>query len=132
MKEGSLSPQPTPKSVLVRYFTEMPIFFPLIGLFLLAMTIFEGWSFIGDDSVSRIYWFRPVIMFLYFIFWTGTCLARKWGALGFIVLTVVNVSFHLFGPDIIMKRALGDLLFIPIPVNLLFSFLLLFFFRRFK
>jgi hypothetical protein len=132
MKEESLPAQPASKGLLVRYFTEMPIFFPLIGLFLLAITIFEGWSFIGDDSVSRIYWFRPAVMFLYFIFWSATCLARKWGAIAFIVLTILNVSFHLFGPDMVAKRALGDLMFLPIPVNLLFSFLLLFFFRKFK
>lgn len=120
------------KNILTRYFTELPIFFPLIGLFLLAMTLFEGMSFLGDSSVGHEYWFRPAVMLLYFIFWSVACLGRKWGAIAFIVLTILNVAFQLFGPEMVWKHALGDLLFLPIPVNLLFSFLLLFYFRKLK
>jgi len=126
------APGAKPKSLIARYFTVMPIFFPLIGLFLLAMTLFEAWSFLGDDSVGRIYWLRPAVMLLYFIFWSTICLGKKWGGIAFIALTIANVAFQLFGPDIVLKHAIGDLLFVPLPVNLVFSFLLLFFFRKLK
>jgi hypothetical protein len=132
MENEAVRPETGQKNILARYFTDMPIFFPLIGLFLLGLTAFEAWSFLGDDSVSRMYWLRPGIMLLYFIFWAAVCLARKWGALAFIGLTIVNVAFHLFGPDMMLKRAVGDLLFLPIPINLVFSFLILFFFRKLK
>jgi len=119
-------------NVLVRYFKTMPIFFPLIGLFLLFLTFYEALNYLGDDSVSHLYWLRPLVLALYFLCWAGACLARKLPAIGFVGLTIINVAFYLFGPDSILKRALGDLLFLPIPVNLLFAFLLLFFFRRMK
>jgi hypothetical protein len=121
-----------PKNIFMRYFTVMPIFFPLIGLFLLGLSLFECWNYLADDSVFALYRFRPVVMLLYFVFWAAACMGRKWGALAFIVLTILNVAFYLFGPDILLKRAFGDLLFVPIPVNLVFSFLLLFYFRKFK
>lgn len=120
------------KNIFMRYFTVMPIFFPLIGLFLLGLSLFECWNYLADDTVFALYRFRPAVMLLYFVFWAAACLGRKWGALAFIVLTILNVAFYLFGPNILLKRAFGDLLFVPIPVNLVFSFLLLFYFRKFK
>lgn len=118
------------KPFWVQYFTRMPIVFPLVGLFLLAMAAFEAWNYLGDNEVSSIYWLRPVIMLLYFLFWAGACFGSKKAGLAFLVLTIANVAFYLFGPDSVPKRALGDILFIPLPVNILFSFLLLFYFRR--
>jgi hypothetical protein len=120
------------KNIFMRYFTVMPIFFPLIGLFLLGLSLFESWNYLADDSVFALYRFRPVVMLLYFVFWAAACLGRKWGALAFIILTILNVALYLFGPNILLKRAFGDLLFVPIPVNLVFSFLLLFYLRKFK
>lgn|GEM_PF-711424 len=118
------------KGLVKKYFTGLPVFFPLIGLFLLGLTLFEANLWIGDDSVSRVYWFRPLLSLLYTLFWMGACLLNKRMAMAFIILSILNVSFHFFGPDIIWKRALGEILFVPLPVNLLFSFMLLFYFRR--
>lgn len=132
MKPETVVPEQSSGSVWVRYFKTMPIFFPLIGLFLLGLTGFEAWNYIGDHEVGYIYWLRPVVLLVYFLCWAGACLARKIPAIAFTVLTIVNVAFYLFGPDIMLKRALGDLLFVPIPVNLLFSFLLLFYFRKMR
>jgi hypothetical protein len=129
-KETAAVAAETPRPFLLQYFTRMPIVFPLVGLFLLGMAGFEAWNYLGDDEVSRIYWLRPAVLFLYFLFWSGACFRLKKPGLAFLVLTMVNVAFHLFGPDILLKRALGDILFIPLPVNILFSFLLLFYFRR--
>jgi hypothetical protein len=123
---------PVRRNIVARFFTEMPIIFPLIALFHLGLTIFEALNYIGDDSVSRIYWLRPLVLLVYTFCWGAVCFTRKWGAMGYLVLTLINVSFNLFGPDILLRRALGDLLFAPIPINLLFAFLLLFYFRKMK
>lgn len=132
MEEKVTTQKPEPKGLIDRYFTKMPIFFPLIGLFLLGMTIFEAWNYLGDNSVSYVFWLRPLVLLVYFLSWAGACLARKIPAIIFVVLTILNVILYLFGPEILLKRAIGDLLFSPIPVNLLFAFLLLFFFRKMK
>lgn len=119
------------QNISVRYFKNMPIIFPLTGLFLLAMFLFETWSWIGEDGVSALYKLRPVVLLAYFVFWSAACLKKKWGAMAFLILTILNVSFYFFAPDMMLKRAIGDILFKPLPINLLFSFLLLFFFRKF-
>jgi hypothetical protein len=120
------------KNIGQQYFSNMPIVFPLVGLFLLGLTLFEAWNYLGDHEVSLVYWLRPVVLLFYFLFWAGTCLGFKKAGLAFLVLTIVNVAFQLFGPDTLLKRALGDILFLPLPVNILFSFLLLFYFRKLK
>ncbi len=117
-------------NILVRFFRSMPIFFPLIALFHLGQTAFESYNYLGDYSVSTVYWLRPLVLLLYTVLWIATCFRQRWGGIAYIALTIANVVLYLFGPDIVIKRAIGDLLFVPIPVNLLFSFLLLFYFRK--
>lgn len=126
-----MTPEPS-GPVWKRYFKAMPVIFPLVGLFLLGLAVVQAVTFLGDESVGRIYWLRPVLALLYFLFWAGACLQRKAFAMAFLVLTILNVAFHLFGPDSVAKHALGDMLFLPIPVNIVFSFLLLFYFRRMR
>lgn len=120
------------RNVIVQYFTRMPVVFPLVGLFLLVLAGAEAWNYYGDGEVSFLYRLRPAVLLLYFLFWAGVCFERKKAGLAFLCLTILNVAFYLFGPESVMKHALGDLLFIPLPVNILFSFLLLFYFRKLK
>ncbi len=118
------------KGFLYNFFRRPAVFFPLIALFHLGLTISEGLNYIGNDEVYRTYWLIPVVLLLYTVFWSGATLYKKWGAIGYVILTVANVSLHFFGPPGIFKQALGDILFLPVPVNLVFSFLLLFYFRK--
>ena len=112
------------------------------------MTVYEAISYIGDFSVSYYYWLRPFVLLLYTIFWIGCCFLKRRAALGYLVLTIVNVAFYFFGPEnglnldgrglsgvltdnvIILKHAVGDLLFVPLPVNILFSFIILLYYQR--
>lgn len=118
-------------SLVSRYFKSLPVVFPLIGLFHLVMTVFEAYYYVGDNSIHGIYWFRPLILLVYLVFWIGICLKKKWMAIGYLVLTMGNVAFHLFGSGrFLVHRALSDILFAPLPLNLVFCFLILFYFRR--
>jgi hypothetical protein len=125
-------PKETSKNLIVRYFTQMPIFFPLIGLFMLGLALSECWSYATDHDYGAIYWFRPVLFFIYFLIWVPICYAKKWAGFTFLILSILGMSFDMFGPDIMLKHAIGDVLIKPIPINILFSFLLLFYFRRMK
>lgn len=113
-----------------KYFGKAPIAFYLIALFHIFLTISEFVNYLGDTSVYLIYSLRPVILLAYTIFWIGCCFMKRWAGLAYLILTLFNVSFHLFGPPSILKQAVGDLLFLPIPVNLLFCFLILYYFKR--
>lgn len=132
MEKLELPQEEVHKSIIKRYFTTLPIFFPLIGLFLLGIAANEFWNYASDDNFSPIYWWRPILFLVYFLFWIPICFAKKWGALGFLILTILGMSFFLFSPNIPVKRAIGDVLVMPIPANVLFSFLVLFYYRRMK
>jgi hypothetical protein len=125
-------PQEPQGNILKRYFTKMPVFFPLIGLFLLAITANEFWSYATDSDFGFIYWLRPLLFLVYALLWIPICFAQKWAALGFLVVSILGMALNLFGPDIQLKHAIGDVLIKPIPINVLFSFLVLFYFRRLK
>lgn len=110
----------------------MPIFFPLIGIFLAFLTLYESFNWLGDASVPKIYWSRPLVMLAYTFFWVVACMGKKWGGIAFVVLSVGNIALHLFAPEWPVKKAIGDILFVPLPANLLFSFLLLFYIGRLR
>lgn len=125
-------PQETEKNLVKRYFTKMPIFFPLIGLFLLVMAGMEFWNYASDGGYLLIYWLRPVLFLIYALLWVPICFAKKWAALSFLILSILGMSFFLFGPSSSLKGAIGDVYIMPIPANILFSFLVLFFYRKLK
>jgi len=117
-------------SFLKKFFTTAPLVFPLIALFHIVLTVSEAFNYFGDTSVYLLYSLRPVVLLLYTVFWIGCCYLKQWAALGYLFLTMANLSLYYFCPDCILKDAIGDLLFIPIPVNILFCFLILFYYKR--
>ncbi|KAA5536526.1 hypothetical protein F0919_02335 [Taibaiella lutea] len=128
-KELELSQE---QNLLKRYFKQMPVFFPLIGLFLLVMAGIEFWNYAGDGGYLPVYWLRPILFLVYALLWIPICFGKKWAALGFLILSILGMAFFLFGPDITLKHAIGDVYIMPIPANILFSFLILFFYRKLK
>jgi len=123
---------PVSQNPVKRYFTAMPILFPLIGLFLLTMAGLEFWNYGTDSGYMLIYWLRPILFAVYALLWVPVCFARKWAALSFLIVSILGMAYFLFGPDNNLKHAIGDVLILPIPANVLFSFLLLFYYRRMK
>jgi len=117
-------------NTLKKFFTSAPIAFPVIALFHIWLTVSEAFNYIGDTSVFLVYSLRPLVLLAYTVFWIGCCYMKRWAGFCYLVLTMFNVSFYLFAPQSILKQAIGDLLFSPIPVNLLFCFLILYYFKR--
>lgn len=128
-KELELAPG---QNLVKRYFKQMPVFFPLVGLFLLVMAGMEFWNYASDGGYLLIYWSRPVLFLVYALLWIPICFAKKWAALSFLILSILGMAFFLFGPDITLKHAIGDVYILPVPANILFSFLVLFFYRKLK
>lgn len=119
------------------FFKKAPFIFYFILAFHIYLTFTEILRYWGDTSVSYIYYFfRPFLYLLYTLAWLGVCMMKKWAGLAYLILTFLTVSFHLFIPVepfstlAVYKHALSDVLFIPIPVNLLFCFFILFYFKR--
>lgn len=118
---------------LIRFFKRPPIVFPLLALFLLALTIYEMINWWGDyNNVESIFLWRPVILIAYTVCWFGATFLKRWGAVAFILLTIANFSFFLFGKDNTLHTALGDILFPQqtVPLHLFMCVLLLLYFKR--
>lgn len=134
-------------SVLKKYFTTAPVIFPLIGLFHLGLLAYESVMWL-DADVSFLYWFRPVLLAAYTLCWLGACFLRKRYATAYLILTIITVSFHYFCPSsvnnfdgqgfwqmayikiVLLHGAISDILLVPLPVNILFSFIVLLYYRR--
>lgn len=109
-----------------------PILFPLVALFFVFMCAVEMYLFWGDTSIYKVYLLRPVVMMVYTVFWVGCCLLKKWGAVGFVTLSILQLCLILFLPeaDDHFKDAVVNNFFSKYPINLGLSFLLLFYFKR--
>lgn len=129
------------------FFTKAPILFPLIGLFHIGLLLYLSFLWV-DTAVAPIYWVRPLIMGLYMVFWIGACYLKKKMANGYLILTIIMVVFYYFFPSdsnhldsegfwntlyhaaVRGHRIFGDILLEPLPVNILFSFVLLLYYRK--
>lgn len=118
-------------NAIYNFFKSAPIIFPLLALFLMVLTIYEISLFWFGGSVPAIYLWRPVIMLAYSATWVGASYLKKWGAIGFVIVSLTVMLIGYLG-DESLKNSLGDLLFRPIPINLLMSMLIFLFFKRFK
>lgn len=134
-------------TILKKYFTTAPIIFPLIGLFHIFLFFYEGVLWL-DPHVGLMYWCRPVILLAYTVSWIGACFLRKKYATTYLILTILTVSFYYLCPStinnldgqgffqdifyqiVLLHRAVGDVLLDPLPANILFSFIILLYYRR--
>jgi hypothetical protein len=117
-------------SIFTKLVRRPPIVFPLVALFLLCMSVVEMYFFWDGSSIYKEYLFRPLLMLLYTIFWMGCCMFKKWGAIGFVTLCIVQLCLILFLPDSRFKVAVVNNFFSDYPINLGMAFLVLFYFRR--
>ncbi len=83
---------------LKAFFTDItrkpPVLFPLVGLFHIFWLLLTIWSD-KDIPFPGIVWLEVLWMVGYTTFWIAACDMRKWGATGYILLTVVNAGIYL-------------------------------------
>lgn len=127
------------KNFIHNFFSRPPVIFPLVACFLLFLAANEAYLSLFNNDTEAIYKIRPVLMILMTIFWIGATLFHKWGALGFLVLTALTVGIYFFAPGYGIKNLLGNVMMLripydgkvfPIPVSIVFSFVILYYFRK--
>lgn len=102
--------------------------FPLVGLFHVLWLLWTIWS---DHTAPfpGIEWLQVLWMAGYTLFWLAACDLHKWGALGYIVLTLINASLYLA----IRNNSLSILYMSNIfLIDGLFSVFLVFYYRKFS
>ena len=101
-----------------------PQLFPLVALFHIAMLIYVVWNDISEPYA----WIQILWMLGYTVFWLFICDMKKWAALGYLALTVIDLvlRFTLKSPDN-LAIYVSDMFILDV----LFSFFVLFYYRRF-
>lgn len=105
-----------------------PIAFPLIGLFHLLWLF---WTIYDDRSVPfpDVVWLEALWMLAYTTCWIAACDNKKWGANGYIILTLLNAAlfvaarYHKVPPVYVSNM---------FAVDVLFSMLLLYYYKNFN
>ena len=116
------------KEVFIDIVRKPPILFPLVGLFHVLLL---GWYVWSDRSVPfpSIVFLELVWMTGYTVFWIAASDFRKWGALGYIVLTIINASLYLAIRNGMISRDYMSNMFL---LDGLFSVFLLFYYKKFR
>lgn len=105
-----------------------PMLFPLVGLFHILWLLYTLWDD-RHEPFPDVAWLQVLWMTGYVTFWLAACDLRKWGAMGYILLTLVDSSlyvgamYHKVPPVYISNLCL---------IDGLFSFFLLFYYKRFN
>jgi len=116
------------KEVIIDIGRKAPILFPLVGGFHL---LWLGWTIWTNrtEQFPSIIWLGHLWMLGYTIFWLAACDLKKWGALGYLFLTLLNSSLYL--AQLNGKIATDYISSIPL-IDGLFSFFLFFYYKRFS
>ena len=127
------------KSFIQNFFVKPPVIFPLVACFLVFLSLNEASLSLFSSDIDTMYKLRPILMIAMTIFWIGATFFQRWGALGFVILTVFSVAAYFFSDSMEMKSLFGNILMlkipikngaIPIPLSAIFSFIALFFYGR--
>lgn len=127
------------RSFIQNFFVRPPVIFPLVACFLIFLSINEASLSLFAPELDAVYKLRPVLMIAMTIFWIGATFFQRWGALGFVILTVFSIAAFFFSDSIEMKNLFGNILIlkipiedraVPIPLSAIFSFIALFFYGR--
>lgn len=115
-------------SFFKRIWQRPPVVFPLVALFHVVMLVYNVWIFRSEPFPSE-GWVFPGIFFLYTICWLFVCDLKRWAAFGYVILTATSIILRYTLKDWAKIELYADTLF---PYDILFTFFIMFFYKRFK
>ncbi len=118
----------SPKQLTIDIIKKPPVSFPVIGLFHVLWFFYIIWSD-RHEPFPDVVWLEALWMLGYTAFWIAACDLRKWGATGYIALTLLNASLYLAIRNGKLSRDYMSDMFL---IDGLFSVFLVFYFKRFK
>jgi len=104
-----------------------PVIFPWVALFHFVMLVYQLWLY-HDSPFPSIDWLQPGWMLAYTMLWLFVCDMRKWAALSYIAISMLNLLLYLNVMGVQLNIYSSPIYLIDI----LFSFFLLFFYKRFE
>ena len=108
-----------------------PLVFPYMALFHVVMFLFTLWTY-RTEPVFSVGWIQPLWMLLYTVFWLFVCDMRKWAAWGYLAITTFNLvlkfSLHSKADVDLYVSTMSTAIYLDV----LFSFFILFYYKRFE
>ncbi len=118
------------------FFKRPPVVMPIVALFLIiitAMDLYDWFSLISADKVNNIYALRPLVLVVYTVFWCLATFLKRWAVMGFITFSILHIAAFLFIKESpVVARILDNFMVNPLPLGILFSVILLLYFRKLK
>jgi len=111
-----------------RIVSKPPVLFPWVALFHLVMLCYGVWNF-REFPFPSVYWIPNLWLLAFFVCWLFVCDLRKWAAWGYIALTALSLLLRYllkYESEVVVYTPTFPIVFI------LFSFFILFYFRRFN
>lgn len=117
-----------PKQILIDLVRKPPMIMPMIAI---AHILWLVWTVWGNRLLpfGSIEWLQALWLVAYTVFWLAACDLKRWGAIGYLLLSVGNITIYLLVKDVYMRQMYLSNLFI---VDVLFSFFLMFSFKKFS
>ena len=117
-----------------RYFRQIPVLFPLVAL---AHVVWLGLTVVSFAQLDVLGTFigggTCVELLLYAVLWLAVCDMRRRAAIGYMVLTAINLGLQYLTPAHAEWRSVADALApAHIPIDVLMCFFLLFYYKRFR
>lgn len=109
-----------------KWWTKPPALFPWAALFHLVITLHAIWTF-RDEPMEG--WAHPLSLVLYTVLWFMVCRMYRWAAWGYLGLTSINLMLHyLLAKEGALHFFSGSLF----PIDILFSFFILVYYKKFE
>ncbi len=115
------------KTFLKDITTQPPVLFPSVVLFHILWLLGAVWSCVQQPTIGM--GLNVIWMIGYTAFWIGVSDQKKWGAFGYIGLTVINIIMYLSFKSHYDRAMYMSSLFL---IDILFCFFIMFYFKRFK
>lgn len=102
--------------------------FPLVALFHIILFVITLVTFVQQPALAT--GLNCLWMLGYTTFWLGTTAMRKWGAMGYVLVTAANVvTWYGLQSDPMRQGLYTSSIFL---VDLIFSFFVIIYYRRFR
>ncbi len=115
------------KTFLKDIITLPPVLFPCVALFHVLWLVWATVTCVqqpGQATMLNALW-----MLGYTVAWFGVADQKKWGAFGYIGVTVVNIMIYLSFKNPLERDQYMSSIFL---IDVLFCFFILFYFKRFR
>jgi len=107
---------------------KLPLFFPLVALFHLFAFFYTFWN-AHTEPFPSIVWLQTLWITAYTTSWIFICDKKRWAAWAYIGITSINIILILTVSSPGMRELVTNTIF---PIDILFCFFILFYYKRFK